>query len=98
MESDDQAYVRVPHGRDGHSTLDRYRYPRNTVIRICDCCTYTSDVQCYAVLVALEMIHSMWPKSVVCNTLLSVASQRKKEGEGDAFIGDTLIMAKKTVE
>ena len=42
MESKDRAYVRVPNGKDGHSTLDRYRYLRNTIIRICDCCTYTT--------------------------------------------------------
>ena len=93
MESKDRAYVRVPNGKDGHSTLDRYRYLRNTIIRICDGCTYTSDIQWYAVLVAMEMIDSMWLKSAVCNTLLSVASQRKKAGEGDA-----LIMAKQIVE
>ena len=44
-------------------------------------------------LVAMEMIDSMWTKRAVCNTLLSVASQRKKEGEGDA-----LVMAKQVVE
>ena len=89
MESEDWAYERVPNGKDGHSTLNRYKYLRNTIIRICDCCTYTGDIQWYAVLI----IDSMWLKSAVCNTLLSVASQIKKAGEGDA-----LVMAKKIVE
>ena len=81
VESDDPAYVRVPNGRDGQSTLDQYKYLcvsiycsqgvclshycyyalvparlvyivpmaihrhlRNTIIRVCDCCTYTNDV------------------------------------------------------
>ena len=44
MEAEDRTFVRVPHGKDGHTTLDRYRYFRNTIIRGCYCCTHSRDV------------------------------------------------------
>ena len=58
----DLSYVRVPHGLDGHSTLDRFRYFRNTLIRICDCCTNPEDVYQSAVLAAMEMMQFKWEK------------------------------------
>ena len=89
----DLSYVRVPHGLDGHSTLDRFRYFRNTLIRICDCCTNPEDVYQSAVLAAMEMVHNKWRRSIVCTTLQAVAGQRLKSVECYA-----LLKAKQTVE
>ena len=87
LESGDRSFARVPSGLDGHSTLDRYRYFRNTIIRICDCCTNPWDVYQSVVFVAMEMLMARWSKSEVCATIQSVASQsRTKEMESYALL------------
>ena len=74
--------MRVPYG---HTWLDRLKYFRNTLIRICDCCTYQRDIYQSAVLVAIELLANKWPKVDICITLTVVAGQRKNEGEGLAM-------------
>ena len=87
IESGDRSFARVPSGLDGHSTLDRYRYFRNTIIRICSCCTNPWDVYQSVVFVAMEMLMARWSKSEVCATIQSVASQsRTKEMESYALL------------
>ena len=77
VEAKDRAFVRVPHGKDGYSALDRFIYFRNTILRICDCCTHPEDVYKSAVHASIELLGNMWRKQLVCHTLKTVASQKR---------------------
>ena len=91
-QAKDTSFVRVPNGWDGHKTLDRFRYFRNTLIRICDCCTCPMDVYHSAVFVAIELLANKWSKCEVCTTLAVVANQRLNEQEGQAIMTARMVV------
>ena len=58
---EDVSYVRLPHGRDGHTPDERVRYLNNTLRRIIDCCSYEVDAMWSIVFLAIETQKNDWP-------------------------------------